>query len=77
MSLVERSYITFVNHGAARQFTAGSYEIVYGGGPNISGAGARHFPNLKEFRMSISGKDFPSADGLNNATLTEFRRYTE
>lgn len=27
--------------------------------------------------MAISGKDFPSADGLNNATLTEFRRYTE
>lgn len=77
MSLIEKSFITFVNHGAGKQFTKGSYEIPYEGGPDISGSGARHFPNLKELRMAISGKDYPSADGLNNATLTEYRRYTE
>lgn len=40
MSLIERSYITWVNHGAARMFTDGSYEIEYIGGPDVSGSGA-------------------------------------
>jgi hypothetical protein len=34
-------------------------------------------PPLKELRLQISGKDFPSADGLNNVTIPEMKDYTE
>ena len=77
MSLIEWSYITWVNHGSDEMFDDESNEIVYAGGPEISGSGAWFCPPLKELYMSVSGKDFPSVDGLNNATLTEIRRYTE
>lgn len=54
------------------------YKIAeYVGGPNLASGGAWFMPLLKELRMRISGEDFPSADGLNNATPTELKNYTE
>ena len=34
-------------------------------------------PPLKELWLQISGRNFPSSDGLNNVTLPELKDYTE
>lgn len=81
-SIIEKTFITWVNRGANQMFldADGTHEYPvasYANDTNASSGGARFMPLLKELRMRISGEDFPSADGLNNATLTEMKNYTE
>lgn len=58
----------------------GSHEYpiaYYANKPSVLSGGARFMPVLKELKMNIGGHQFPSASGLNNATLTEIKNYTE
>lgn len=34
-------------------------------------------PPIGSLRIAVSGQDYPSADGLNNVTLSEMKNYVE
>lgn len=75
-ALVEKTFVTWVNRGDAKCFTQASNELAYTKAI-FDSAGDRFMPPIKELWLQISGKDFPSADGLNNVTLPEIKDYTE
>ena len=79
-SLLVKTYVTWVNRGAALAGTThvfnGGYELEANNTGGIFSF-ARFCPLISTLRISVSGQEYPSADGLNNASATELKKYTE
>lgn len=87
-SLIEKTFLTWVNKGSAYQDTLanGSNELVIGlnsgaipptSNPYLENAGCRYMPVFQGMDIQIDGKQFPWADGLNNADELYIKSYTE
>lgn len=78
-SLVERTFVTFVNKSETDQAAWGAYEITEEAKGTYQGNvhEARFCPPINAWRMQISGSDYPSADGLNSTDAAQIQYYTE